>query len=86
MGAHGVLLFLARSAEDVERGFRFGRDLPRETRSVGGGRAIKRGLGFQDYLKIANEEMLIIPLIEPREALDDIERILKDRGIGSGLR
>ena len=81
MGAHGVILPLARSAEDVERGFQFGRYAPRGVRGIGGERAVKWGLGFQDYLKVANEETMIIPMIETKEAAEDIDKILKVDGL-----
>jgi 2-keto-3-deoxy-L-rhamnonate aldolase RhmA len=81
MGAHGVILPLARSADDVERGFQFGRYAPRGVRGIGGERAVKWGLGFKDYLEVANEETMIIPMIETREAGEDIDNILKVEGL-----
>lgn len=81
MGAHGVILPLPRWAADVERGFRYGRYAPRGTRGLGGERAVKWGLGFKDYLRIANEETLIIPMIETREAAEDIDAILAIDGL-----
>ena len=63
MGAHGVILPLPRSVEDVERGFQYGRYAPRGIRGIGGERAVKWGLGFQEYLQAANEETMIIPMI-----------------------
>jgi 2-keto-3-deoxy-L-rhamnonate aldolase RhmA len=81
MGAHGVILPLARSAEDVERGFQFGRYAPRGIRGIGGERAVKWGLGFKDYLEVANEETMIIPMIETKEAAADIDNILEVDGL-----
>lgn len=81
MGAHGVILPLARSAEDVERGFQFGRYAPRGVRGIGGERAVKWGLGFKDYLEVANEETMIIPMIETKEAAEDIDKILEVEGL-----
>ena len=81
MGAHGVILPLARSVEDVERGFQYGRYAPRGIRGIGGERAVKWGLGFQDYIDIANEETILIPMIETREAAEDIDNILKVDGL-----
>ena len=81
MGAHGVILPLPRSAADVERGCHFGRYAPRGARGIGGERAVKWGLGFKDYLQIANEETMIIPMIETREAAEDIDNILSIEGL-----
>jgi 2-keto-3-deoxy-L-rhamnonate aldolase RhmA len=81
MGAHGILLPLVRSAADVERGFGFARYPPRGVRGIGGERAVRWGLGFQEYLAAANEETVIIPIIETRDAIDQIEPILATPGL-----
>jgi 2-keto-3-deoxy-L-rhamnonate aldolase RhmA len=81
IGAHGVLLPLVRTREDVELGMHFGRYPPRGDRGVGGERAVQWGLGFQEYLDHANEETLIIPLIETVEAVQNIDAILAVPGL-----
>lgn len=81
LGSHGVVLPMVRSAAEVERGFRMGRYPSRGARGVGGERAVTWGLGWDDYLKSANEETLIVPLIETREAALDIDAILMTEGL-----
>jgi len=81
MGAHGVILPLLDSRADVERAFSFGRYPPEGMRGVGGERAFKWGMGFHDYVKIANEETLLIPLIETRAATEAIDDILAVPGL-----
>ncbi len=81
MGAHGVILPLVRGAADLEQGFRFGRYPPRGVRGVGGERAVTWGLGLEEYLSYADQETLIIPLIETREAVDHIDEILAVPGL-----
>lgn len=81
IGAHGVLLPLVRNRADAERGFRFGRYPLRGERGVGGERAVKWGLGFDEYLSYANEETLIIPIIETRDAAENIDDILGVAGL-----
>jgi len=81
LGAHGVLLPLVRGPEDLLRAMSFGRYPPRGERGIGGERAVKWGLGFQEYLAIANEETLIIPIIETREAVEEIDSILEVPGL-----
>jgi 2-keto-3-deoxy-L-rhamnonate aldolase RhmA len=39
------------------------------------------GLGMQEYLALANEETLVIPLIETREAIENIEEVLEVPGL-----
>jgi 2-keto-3-deoxy-L-rhamnonate aldolase RhmA len=81
IGAHGVLLPLAHNRADVERGFRFGRYPMRGERGVGGERAVRWGLGFDEYLSFANEETMIIPIIETRDAAEHIDDILGVAGL-----
>jgi len=81
LGAHGVILPLVRRPEDLELGFRYGRYPPRGVRGVGGERAVAWGLGTEEYLSYADQETLIIPLIETRDAVDNIDGILAVPGL-----
>lgn len=81
MGAHGVLLPLVRSKQDLEKGFRFGRYPLQGERGIGGERNVKWGLGMEEYLSYANKETLIIPLIETRDAAEVIDDILDVPGL-----
>ena len=83
MGAQGVLLPLARSAADIETGVRYARYPPDGVRGIGGERAVRWGLRYDEYLAEANEEILVIPLIETAEADAAIEAILDVPGIGA---
>ncbi len=81
MGAHGVIVPYAQNHEEIERAFRYGRFPPRGVRGVCGDRAVRWGLDFENYLKTADEETLIIPLIETRGAVEDIDAILDVPGV-----
>lgn len=81
MGAHGVIVPYIRSRVEVETAFTYGRYPPRGIRGVSGDRAVQWGLGFKEYLDSADEETLIIPLIETREAVDAIDDILGVPGL-----
>src|SRR5579871_5360769 len=81
LSADGVILPLMRTAADVEEGFRFARYPPRGIRGVGGERAVHWGLRLRDYLEAADRETMVIPLIETREASQNIESILKVEGV-----
>lgn len=81
IGAHGLLLPLPRGREDVAQGMRLGRYPPQGVRGVGGERAVQWGLGFEEYLACANEETLLIPIIETREAAEEIDSILDVPGL-----
>lgn len=81
MGAQGVIVPYVQSQADVERAFTYGRYPPRGVRGVCGDRAVRWGLAFQEYLRAADEETLIIPLIETRGAVEEIDAILEVPGL-----
>ncbi|MCW3095562.1 MAG: 2-dehydro-3-deoxyglucarate aldolase [Chthonomonadaceae bacterium] len=81
MGAHGVIVPYAQNSAEVETAFRYGRYPPRGLRGVSGDRAVQWGLGAADYLACADEETLIIPLIETRGAVEEIDAILETPGL-----
>jgi 2-keto-3-deoxy-L-rhamnonate aldolase RhmA len=81
MGAHGVIVPYIQSVGDVETAFRYGRYPPRGIRGMSGERAVKWGLGFSEYVDCADEETLIIPLIETRGAAEAIDAILEVPGL-----
>lgn len=81
IGAHGVLLPLVLDAEDVRRGMSFGRYPLQGVRGLGGERAVKWGLGLHDYIGHADDDVLMIPLIETRGAAECIDEILEVPGV-----
>jgi 2-keto-3-deoxy-L-rhamnonate aldolase RhmA len=81
IGAHGVIVPMVRGKADVELAYKFGRYPPRGVRGVGGERAVKWGVGLADYVQCANEETLIIPLIETRDAVEEMDGILNIPGL-----
>jgi 2-keto-3-deoxy-L-rhamnonate aldolase RhmA len=81
LGVDGVLLPLVRSPADVRAGLRYAQYPPAGARGVGGERAVRWGLRFQEYLQHANEEVLVIPIIETREAATAIEGVLEVPGV-----
>jgi len=81
IGAHGVLLPLIRTRAEVELGMRYGRYPAGGVRGVGGERAVKWGLAFREYLQAADSQTLIIPIIETREAAENIDDILAVAGL-----
>jgi 2-dehydro-3-deoxyglucarate aldolase/4-hydroxy-2-oxoheptanedioate aldolase len=76
VGAHGVIVPWIGGRSDAEAALRFGRYPPAGVRGVGGERAYTWGLGTAEYLASADEQTLIIPLIETPGALREIEEIL----------
>lgn len=81
LGAHGVIVPMVGSQHDLERVYRLGRYPPRGIRGVGGERCVRWGLEFESYLNSANEQTMLIPLLETREAFENIDSILSVDGL-----
>jgi 2-keto-3-deoxy-L-rhamnonate aldolase RhmA len=81
LGADGILVPMVSRAESLEQAFSLGRYPPRGVRGVAGERCVKWGLETADYLRTANDETLIIPLLETREAVEQVESILSVDGL-----
>lgn len=81
LGADGVLLPLVRTAADLEEGMQYGRYPGRGVRGIGGERSMRWSMKLNEYLAVADQETMIIPLIETAEASDNIEEILKVPGL-----
>jgi len=65
-------------AREVVRASRYP---PQGNRGVTAARAAKWGLTFEEYARTANEELLIIPLIEDASAVETIGEILRIPGL-----
>lgn len=81
MGAHGVIVPLVRSRQEVEAAMAHARYPLQGRRGLGGERAVQWGLATDRYLEVANEEILVIPLIETRDAVENIDDILAVDGV-----
>ena len=81
IGVHGLIVPLVRNAEDLREAFRYALYPPSGIRAIGGERATRWGLQKDEYLNTANEETMVIPLIETAEASRDIGNILKVPGL-----
>ena len=77
-GVHGVLVPYVNTKEEVETAVRACR-YPREgIRGVAGSpRAQGYGQNVMDYLRRANEEILLITAVESREAVSNLDEILE---------
>jgi len=81
VGAHGVIVPLVRSRADVDAAMASARYPLQGLRGLGGERAVQWGLAKDRYLEVANEEILVIPLIETRDAVENIDDILAVEGL-----
>jgi len=78
IGAHGVIIPFVNTKEDAVTALKNATYPPRGIRSYGPRRAIMRD---PDYMATADDEILILPQIETREALENIDSILSVDGI-----
>ena len=81
IGAQGIIIPMVGTAGDLEQAFAFGRYPLRGVRGVGGERCVKWGLEKDEYLKIANDETMLIPLLETRGAVENFDAILNVPGL-----
>jgi 2-keto-3-deoxy-L-rhamnonate aldolase RhmA len=76
LGADGVIIPQVRTAEEVEQAVRFAKYPPRGVRGIGAERSTMWGK-FLQRAKSANQDTLVIPIIEHVEAARNIDSILK---------
>jgi 2-dehydro-3-deoxyglucarate aldolase len=76
LGAHGVILPLVDSAEDIRAAYNHFYYPPLGRRGIGGERSVKWGLELQAYVRSANDELLFIPMIETQRAYDNLDEVL----------
>lgn len=80
MGADGVIIPLIYTADDVKRAVEAAKYPPMGVRSNGPRKTAHLG-GNMVYQAKANEETIVWPQIETKEALDNIDEILQVEGI-----
>lgn len=76
LGAHGIILPLVDTADEVRQAYQHFYYPPIGRRGIGGERSVKWGLGLQDYVANANDELMFIPMIETQTAYDNLDEIL----------
>jgi 2-keto-3-deoxy-L-rhamnonate aldolase RhmA len=82
MGSLGVVFPFTSTKELAEQAVKSCKYPPVGVRGFGPGMAATRwGMGGMDYVKFANENVLVIVMIEQKEAVDNIEEIASVPGI-----
>jgi 2-keto-3-deoxy-L-rhamnonate aldolase RhmA len=81
-GAQGVVVPHIRTKQEAELSVKSSRYFPEGMRSLNGGRPAGFGkTDLQQYIRHANEEIMVIPMIEDREGVDNLDEILSVPGI-----
>jgi len=81
LGAHGILLPLIRNADELNEGFAHARYPLVGKRGLGHERALRWGMAIESYVAAADCETMVIPVIETKDASDNIEGILDVAGL-----
>lgn len=85
IGGEGLLVPLVNSPEEAEKLIKFAMYPPKGVRGAGPGRASRYGMNFAEYLRTANEELLIAVQIETKEALANSREILGTNRVDVGF-
>lgn len=82
-GAMGVILPGIANAEEAKRAVQAAKYYPMGERGLNGVRASDYGMAkpLSEYTADANRETMVIPIIENREAIDNLDEILAVEGI-----
>ena len=78
IGAHGIIIPFVNTKQDAITALKYATFPPRGVRSYGPRRATLRD---PDYMATADDEVLVLPQIETKEALENIDSILSVDGI-----
>lgn len=81
MGADGIVVPMIKNKAEALEAIDYAKYPPIGKRGVGLYRAQKYGLGFDEYKKWVNEELVIIAQIEHYSAVENIEEIITTEGI-----
>ena len=81
LGAHGIILPLVDTADEIQAAYDNFYYPPLGRRGIGGERSVKWGLGLEEYVRSANDELLFIPMIETKDSYANLDSILDVTGI-----
>jgi 2-keto-3-deoxy-L-rhamnonate aldolase RhmA len=80
-GAMGVMVPMIRTADDARRVVAATRYPPHGRRGFGGLRASSYTLRNAEYFQYANDQILVVLIIETREAVENIDAIAAEPGV-----
>jgi len=83
LGPDGIIVPLVKTREEAEAAVRAMKYPPWGERGAGLARAQCYGLHMGEYMETANNEVMTIPMIEHIQAVENIDEILKVKGLDS---
>lgn len=84
-GCDGIIIPQVNTVEDAKKAVNAAKYPPLGARSVGITRAHTYGISFQEYVKTANEKVALIIQIEHIDGVNNLQDILKVKGIDGVL-
>ena len=81
VGVKGIMIPMVNSRAEAEQAVRATRYPPAGIRGIGTGRASFYGARMAEYLKIANDDVLVFPIIEHDQAVRNLDEIVSAPGI-----
>ncbi len=81
VGAHGVVIPLINTAEEARAVSQHVYYPPLGRRGIGGERSVTWGLGLEEYVRTANEDLLFIPMIETQTGYENLDDIMSVDGV-----
>jgi 2-keto-3-deoxy-L-rhamnonate aldolase RhmA len=81
VGVRGIMFPMINSGEEALQAVRACRYPPEGVRGIGPGRCMLYGLNRQEYMKTANEDLLVFIIIEHEQAMQHLDEILSVPGI-----
>ena len=85
MGAYGVIVPWVNSKDDALKAVRASKYPPEGLRGCGPRRASKYYSEISEYVKRANEDVLVVVMIESQQALDNLDDILSVKGVDAAF-
>lgn len=85
LGAMGVIVPLVNNADDAKKAVAAAKYPPVGVRGFAFQRANDWGVDFDEYARLANDEIVVIVMIESREAVENIDSILAVDGVDGVL-
>lgn len=80
-GAQALIIPMVNSAKEAENAIKHSKYPPRGVRGFGYSRANNHGMNFKEYISSANTEIAMIIQIEHKDAITNLEEILKVDGV-----
>ncbi|HOX56899.1 MAG TPA: aldolase/citrate lyase family protein [Candidatus Paceibacterota bacterium] len=80
-GARGLIIPMVKTAAEAEAAVREAKYPPRGVRGFGYSRANLHGADFETYIESANEEIAMVMQIEHKDAIANLDAILRVEGV-----